>query len=610
MNVTDVYTIDFETYYSSEYSLGKITTQEYILDKQFQIIGVGISKNREEATWHSFDNLDDYAKLLAPLHGSVVMAHNAAFDCGILGLLFDIKPSVILDTLSMAKPIFGLTVGGSLKALAEKYKIGVKGTEVVDAKGKRLEDFTPEELAKYGEYCKNDVELTNKLYPLLKKHTNRSELRVIDKTVRMFTEPRLILDTELLIDAYELERAYKRELLIKCGTSRAVLMSNPQFAEELKRRGVEPPMKKNPKGKDTFAFAKADKEFISLLSHEDESIRNLVEARLGLKSTINETRMKRLIDLSALGPLCVPLGYCGALTTWRWSGQDGLNLQNLPSRGDNTIRKAIRAPEGHVLVVADSSNIELRTVHTMAGQQDTVKKLRAGVDLYKDFAADLFGVPFDEVTKEQRFVGKVAHLSLGYQSGWATFKDMVRQFGGHISEPESKKTVNAYRGKYRYIKGLWDDSSRLIRGMRDDQKFVLPYMESVYSRSNMLVTPPSHYIQYPQLDVGPGNYGPEYTYKSRRGKGTETVKLYGGKVTENLCQHISRNILAEQFVTISNRFPVALMVHDEFILVVPEDEAEEALRWTLEIMSESPTWWPEIPLSAEGDIAERYGDAK
>lgn len=609
----DVYTVDFETYYDKQYSLSKMPTQAYIASELFEIIGVSIAKNDAPPVWYSFDwftaeGVDNYADVLAPLDGAVVLAHNAAFDLAICHEYFDIVPQMILDTMSMARPLHGISVGGSLKALAQKYKIGEKGTEVVAALGKRRKDFTRDELAAYGNYCVTDVTLTRDLYRHLAKRTSRAELTVIDRTIRMFTEPKLELDAELLEEAIQEEREAKQRLVDECPVSVDQLMSNPKFADALMFYGVQPPMKTSPAtGKETYAFAKSDAAFIDLQEHPNPMVRALVAARLASKSTLNETRMQKLIDLSKLGALRVPLRYCGALTTWRWSGEDGLNLQNLPNRGDNTIRRAMKAPRGHKLVVVDSSNIELRTNHCLAGQQDTIEKLIAGKDLYKDFAATLYGVPVDEVTKEQRFVGKVAHLSLGYGCGWRKFQDMVRQYGGSLSDEEAENIVTTWRKTFRQVVRSWyDGADQLLKAMSRGGDFALPSAPFVRTMGGLLITPPRHYIQYPKLRLREDGY----VYDSKKYRTQVETKIYGGKTIENLCQHISRNILAEQLVTISDRYPVALMVHDEFVAVVPEDEAEEALEWMIEVMSTSPDWWPDIPLAAEGDIAERYGDAK
>ena len=618
----DLYTVDFETYYDKEYSLAKMTMQEYIMDSRFEAIGVSIQKNDEPPVWHTHDwfsnaGLKHYQEVVAPLNGQPVVSHNAMFDMGILAHHFDVRPSVILDTLSMARPIYGLTVGGSLKALATKFRIGAKGTEVLDALGKRRADFDAAELDAYGKYCMNDVALTYQLFKLMKKHTSTTELKVIDQTIRMFTEPRLILDDTLLRSALAEVQSGKSALLEEVGLPRSFVMSNQKLATLLEALGVEVPTKTSPTtGRETLAFAKSDKEFVALKDHEVPLVGRLVEARLANKSTINESRMEKFIAMSDLGPLWVPLSYCGAIGTWRWSGMDGLNMQNLPNRADKTMRRAIMAPKGHSLVVVDSSNIELRTNHTLAGQQDVVQALREGRDLYIEFAAGLYDRSIEDLTEaykaddptanRQRFVGKVAHLLLGYQGGWRKFKEMARIMGTDIEDDEAERIVQTWRRTYSRVKKMWYDCDKMIAAIHSKSEYALPSAPFVRTVGGVLLTPPNHYLHYPELrrdDDG-------FVYTSRRGRGTETVTLYGGKLVEHLCQHISRNILAEQLVTISQRYKVAMMVHDEFVMVVPDDEAEEALDFALKVMSTSPDWWPEIPLSAEGAIAKRYGDAK
>jgi len=612
--MTDFYTIDFECYYDQTYSLAKITTQQYIMSEKFEVIGVSIAKNGGDPQWHSYDwfNPDDvvkYDEVLKKLDGAIVLAHNARFDVGILSYWFEVTPAVILDTMSMAKPLHGLTVGGSLKALADKYRIGVKGAEVIGALGKQRADMIDDgTLDAYGEYCNNDVTLCRTLYGKLIKHTNKSELKVIDKTVRMFTEPSLMLDADLLSESLTAEVAAKSELLDAAGVPRETVMSNAKLTKVLEALDVAVPTKTSPTtGATVAAMAKSDKEFVALTEHKIPLVRRLVKARLSNKSTINTTRMEKFLTLSELGPLWVPLSYCGAVGTWRWSGDDGLNMQNLPSRGENTMRRAIMAPEGHKLVVVDSSNIELRTNHTLAGEQKVIDALREGRDLYKEFAGEsLYNCAVEDVTKDQRFVGKVAHLLLGYQGSWPKFQDMARQMGTFIDDDESQRIVNTWRSTYGAVPRLWRDAEKLIDSMLDGIPGELPTASFVKAKRNLLITPPHHFLQFPGLQRTMDGV----TYQSRRGRGTETVYLYGGKLVENLCQHISRNILAEQFITISERYKVALMVHDEFVMVVPEDDAEEALSFGIEVMSTSPEWWPEIPLSAEGAIADRYGDAK
>ena len=245
----DLITLDFETFYDKDFSLSKLTTEEYIRDPRFQIIGVGVKVNDSETEWASgtYEEIEGF--LSDPFFdwaNSMVLAHNTLFDGAILSWLFDIKPKVWADTLSIGRAIHGVEVSGSLKALAERYDIGEKGTEVLDAKGKRREDFTEAELSRYGDYCINDVELTYKLFSRMLKGFPKQELKIIDATLRMFTEPVLELDLGLLEAHLENVKDRKDELMLEAGVSKEDLMSNEKFAELLRQNGVEPPTKISP----------------------------------------------------------------------------------------------------------------------------------------------------------------------------------------------------------------------------------------------------------------------------------------------------------------------------------------------------------------------------
>lgn len=318
----DIITIDMETYYDRDYSLSKMTTEAYIRDPRFEIIGVGIKVNDTETDWYSgadapgFLNAIDYTN-------AAILCHNTAFDGAILSWHCGIKPKLWLDTLSMARPLHSMTVGGSLKALATYYKLGAKGDEVVRAMGMRRKDFTREQMRAYADYCVQDVELTYKLFKKLMRQFPKEELLVIDQTIRMYTEPQLELDTDVLEHHLAAIHERKTKLLEKLGgeeRAKKFLMSNPKFASLLQAMGVQPPMKVSPTtGKQTFAFAKNDTAFTALLDHPKAAVRTIVEARLGTKSTIEETRTKRFLEIAERGPLPVPLLYYGA-HTGRFSG--------------------------------------------------------------------------------------------------------------------------------------------------------------------------------------------------------------------------------------------------------------------------------------------------
>ena len=316
-----VLTIDFESHSDSDYSLSRLTTEEYIRSPRFEVIGVSVKVESEPPRWFSGNLSDTYKWLLRfPWATSIAVAHNAAFDMAILNWIFDIRPARIADTLSMARAIDGPDAGNSLAKLAERHGLGVKGNEVINALGKRRLDFSPAELARYGEYCCNDGDLTYDLFNKLATGFPLAELRTIDLTIRMFTEPVLGLDREVLEDHLGQVLDRKAKLLDGVGISSEDLMSNDKLARVIADLSVHPPTKISPTtGKEAWAFAKNDEGFKALLEHEDERVQGIVAARLGIKSTLEETRTQRFIDISKRGTLPVPLRYYAA-HTGRWGG--------------------------------------------------------------------------------------------------------------------------------------------------------------------------------------------------------------------------------------------------------------------------------------------------
>lgn len=439
-------TLDFETAYSKkDYSLSKMTTEEYINDPRFEVIGVSAKIDDGPAVWKTGDREYLKQQLGKPEWWADVgvICHNAIFDGAILAWKFGIVPRMYFDTLSMARPKHNANAGGSLKKLAEHYGIGAKGAEVGDADGLWLKDFPAAQLAQYGEYCKNDVELTYKLFQrLLEDGFPKNELRLIDRTIRMYTQPMLELDPRMIRMEIENEQARKDALMAKLDNiGIEQLGSNPKFAEVLRSLGVEPPMKLSAKksaraGHDVYdyAFAKGDADFVALLNHDDPTVVAAVEARMGSKSTLRATRAQRFLGIATrMRKLPVPLGYYNA-HTGRYGGLDGVNLQNLPraSKKDpasGLLRKAIVAPEGYVLVVCDLSQIEARLLVWMSGQQDKVEAFAQKRDVYSEQAAVIYGRPVDRRNNpgdfEAGFVGKCVTLGCGYGLGAPKFSSMI-----------------------------------------------------------------------------------------------------------------------------------------------------------------------------------------
>jgi DNA polymerase I-like protein with 3'-5' exonuclease and polymerase domains len=608
----DLITIDFETFYSQDFSLSKMTTEAYVRDPRFEVIGVSVKVNNGRTEWASgtHEQLKNYFSGFA-WGDSMVLAHNTMFDGAILSWLFDIHPRVWADTLCIGRAVHGVEVGGSLKALAERYQIGVKGTEVLDAKGKRRVDFTDEELDKYGDYCINDVELTYKLFGIMGKKFPRQELRVIDLTLRMFIEPMLDLDLGLLEQHLEDTKDIKDKLLLDAGVDKKDLMSNPKFAELLRGVGVIPPMKTSPTtGKETYAFAKSDEAFKALLEHEDVRVQALVNARLGNKSTLEETRTQRFIDISKRGLLPVPVRYYAA-HTGRWGGADKINLQNLPNRGPNgkKLKKSMIAPDGYVLIDCDSSQIEARVLAWLAGQGDLTEAFRVGDDVYKKMAMSIYGVNREEdVTKDQRFVGKTTILGAGYGMGAVRFKEQLQSFGFDMDLDEARRVISVYREANFKITTLWRDAGYMLENMArgDSVQFGLDGVVAVDATKKAIMLPSGLFMRYDELAGEQGERGVEYTYKVRRGRN----RIYGGKVIENVCQAVARCIIGEQMLKIAKRYRVVLTVHDSVVCCVPEEEVVEAQEYIESCMRWTPHWAAGMPVNCESGIGKSYGDCE
>jgi len=608
----DLITVDFETYYDKKFSLSKMTTEEYVRDPQFEVIGVGIKVNNGPTEWASgtHEQINEYLHTF-DWADAMVLAHNTIFDGAILSWLFDIHPRVWADTLCIARALHGVEVSGSLKALVERYDIGAKGTEVLNALGKRRVDFTEEELSRYGDYCINDVELTYKLFGLMGRDFPRQELKIIDLTLRMFIEPMLDLDLGLLEQHLEDTKELKDKLLADAGVDKKDLMSNPKFAGLLEILGVAPPMKTSlTTGKETYAFAKSDEGFKALLEHEDVRVQTLVNARLGNKSTLEETRTQRFIDISKRGLLPVPVKYYAA-HTGRWGGADKINLQNLPSRGPNgkKLKKSMIAPDGYMLIDCDSSQIEARVLSWLAGQDDLTQAFHVGDDVYKKMAMSIYGVNRPEdVTKDQRFVGKTTILGAGYGMGAVRFKDQLQSFGFDMELDEARRVINIYRETNFQITRLWNDASHTIRCMEQGMgtELGIKGVISIDPTVSGIILPSGLQMRYADLRGEQGERGVEYTYKVRRGRN----RIYGGKVIENVCQAVARCIIGEQMLKIGKRYRVVLTVHDSVVCCVPEDEVEEAQRYIEGCMRWLPDWAEGLPIDCESGVAKSYGDCE
>lgn len=650
-----IYTLDFESFYSKEYRLSKLTTESYVRDARFRTHMVGLKKDNGPTVCLT----DTQFRSIAPrLHfeGSAILCHHAHFDGLILSHHYGVHPKLFLDTLSMARAVWPNAKGNSLKAIAERCEFPPKGTELENTLGKEI--LNPQEWLRLAEYCKRDVDITRMIFDKLKAEFPLSELLLIDLTVKMFTEPVLEMNIPMLAEERNNEIKRKQDLLDRCGGDRAVLASNPKFAALLESIGIIPPLKLSPaalkKGgeKWTYAFGKADEGFKALLNSEDEAVRSLCEARVGVKSTINETRAGRFLDTASRGASPVYLTYYGA-HTGRYSGGDKCNWQNMTR--SSSLRLAVEAPEGHVLVVADLSQIEARVLASFAGEETLLESFRQAdaqgeegtTDVYTDMAARVFQQPVTKQDKGLRQLGKACVLGMGYSMGWAKFQEMQRvgmlgappnvfgeemleTLGGNIdsflfrnkaaadkSLPPgwenrtqehyihcacSKAIVDLYRHSNPNIVDLWDTANTALAYCLEGTPFQFGEAPKILVGLQEMILPNGMKLRYGGLKQEKTRRGVQYT---KQGKNFPE-KVYGGLVVENLTQAIARIIMTDAMLKIKKRYRIVLTVHDELVCCVPEVQATECYRFMIECLTAPPKYMPDIPLNAAGGWAKNY----
>lgn len=614
-----IVTVDFETYYADDYSLSSMQTDAYILDPRFEVIGVGVKVDSAPTDWFSGTRAEVYNWLHAiDWSDSAILAHHAQFDGFILTQHFDIRPKLWLDTLSMFRALYPYLPSASLAAMSAHLRLGAKGNEVVQAKNKRRTDFSSEELAAYGSYCRNDVELTYAAFKQMLHGVPAQEISIIDMNVRMFVEPMLQLDVPKLTEYRDTILATKRQLQEDSGFARDVLMSNDKFAEALRHFGIDPPMKVSKRtGKSAYAFAKTDEDFVDLLEYPDSRVQALVAARLGNKSTIAETRAEKFIETASRGRgFPIYLNYWGARVTGRDSGGNSINTQNLPSRGkDKVLREAIVAPRGFVIVVGDSSNIELRVNLTMSGHTDYLDRIRmydtqgdaATSDLYCEFASELYGREILKENKLERTIGKIAELSLGYGAGAEAFRRMLfAQAGIRWELDQCQPVVDLYRERHPKVRRLWNFCHDTVIQAIASGNALLPvdYAGWFFTTDEGLTIINQLGIHYHNLRRSAEG---EWEYDV----GRKVSRLYGPKMVENMSQHAARHVVMWQAARFSQRYPVVLKVHDEIVSCVPEDQGDECAAYLLECLRTAPDWCNGLlPLNGEVGIGRTYAEAK
>jgi len=633
------------------------TNEEYVRDPRFKAWGLSWKVLGDDAApvWVTRKDLPEFFASF-DWSRTAVVAQNALFDVSIMSWHYNAKPAFIFDTLSMGRALRGVEVGNSLKKLAELFNLPPKGDGLTPSEN--ILDELPADVEEIlADYCCHDTWLCEQIFLRLIEGYPAKELRLIDMTLKMYTNAMLVLDPTMLADAILEEKEQREALLQKLGVDESALASNPKFAEILVTMGVVPPKKiSKTTGKEALALAKNDALFQTMLNGDREDLARLCEARLSVKSTTERTRAQRFLDISGRGPLPVPLSYYGA-STGRWTASKGsaINMQNL-KRG-SFLRKAIMAPVGHQLVVGDLSQIEPRVLAWLADYTDMLDIFRAGGDPYATFGARMFNIPglSKESHPDLRQSAKSALLGCGYGLGWASFATQL--LVGFLGAPPvrydlafaktlgitgqhaqkfldwevnvekleaiphtcttkelvihclaTKAIIDRYRATATPVVAFWDLMDSILEdSLYKGKEYTF---KCLTFKKGQIILPSGMPINYPGLNVErktdekTGKMRTEWTYGEKRNT------LYGGKITNNVTQGVARCVMTDGMLRTSKRYFVAGTVHDEQIVVVPDADVEEAKTWVLAQMTMEPRYMPGIPLNADGGAHRRYGLAK
>ncbi len=610
--------IDFETFYSQDYTLTKLSTEDYVYDPRFEVILVGIKINDEKPYWVTGTKAQIKAHLdTLELEKCAVCAHNMPFDGLILAVHFGIICGMYLDTLALAqaqlKP-FNRSI--SLDSCLKHLDLGVtKGTAVHNMKGRTRESLSKHEMNEYGDYCTTDCEGEFRLFKYLAPQVPKSELEIIDLTIRMYLQPTLRLCPKLLPELLAETRAKQLQVLnsLPADVQKADLMSNVKFAEALERYGAEPPTKISPTtGEVAFAFNKTDpawKEFEEEWE-DDPIISAMIKSRLSAKSTIEESRLQRLLNISNQYPhFRIPLKYYAA-HTGRYGGTEGINVQNFPRVDKSRMRFAVLAPPDHVVLAADLAQIEARITAWLAGQQDLLDAFRNGDDIYSQFATRAYGIetvkdrsPED---KKRRFVGKTCILGLGFGMGAPRLKATLRKDGMKFELPDCHKFVNTYRDSFWKIPTLWTQLERYIPLMATGQGVAT--VGPVTFAKHSIILPNGMALVYNNVRHHKSEKYTGYVYNFAG----ETRTLWGGKVCENIVQALARILVMEHMLAIKQTIGLrpALQQHDELDYVVHEQYAEKVAAVITKLMRRAPSWAPDLPVNVEVNYGRSLGHCK
>jgi hypothetical protein len=637
--------VDHESFYSSKigYSLRKIDIPTYLCSPLFENTCCAFKENDKPAFTVDGPDIPKYLAQLPDPKGITVYGHNLLFDASLTSWRYGWTAGMYICTLALSRQTIAKDLRSlSLENVARHLGVGEKGKTIVKVDGMRRADIIAAGLwDEYLGYAGVDIELAYgvmmKLLPLVPPE----ELVIADEVLRMAIEPSFLLNQPLL-EAHLQDVIHQKEvkvakaMLASGMRDKSELMSNDKFAALLESLGVEPPRKISPvTRKVTYAFAKTDDGMKELLEHDDPVVAAVVAARLGVKSTQDETRTARMLNISrcvypALGTgwLPVALKVSGA-HTHRLSGEWKLNCQNYPRNKPelppcaafpegrpaikSKLREALCAPLGYLVLTGDESQIEARMTACFSGQWDLVKQFADKLDPYSLMATKMFGRVITKADIGERFCGKTCVLSAQYGVGHKKYRASIKHLAWEqagieldLTLEEAEHIINVYRRETPEITRMRKRLDDILGMMAQPGCNI--QIGPVHFGYQEITGPTGLKLYYKDLQYAPG-VGWIYTYQGR------TKYIYGGKLLENIIQFLARCVVMLAMLRL--RRPMrelgarrALQAHDELVYVVPEAQIEPAKLLLREELTRRVEWMPALPVACDIGVGINYADAK
>jgi len=650
---TTMLVVDFETYFDKDYTLSKMSIPEYINDPRFEFTGVGWAEIKPGQEWQPrfvgaplvMDRIGAYllAKYGKNLEDITVVIQNVHFDAYILKHKFGIVPPYVVD-VKMLSHNREARASARLKDIAKRLGLPSKG-DTMQFIGLRWADMTLEQKQALNTYCCGDVTdegmAAEKMLPLISNP--HIELPLMRHTLKLWLESPLRFNFDLARTLMGDMGTLLNEKVKAVGGDLKLLGSPIQLAEAILaampegertlplKRGKPTPRMVTLTGMPGMipTFAKNDEGLQALAEHPVQAVRDLVEARLAVKSWPGHIKrigsMYRMAEANG-GTLPIPLTYYGG-HTGRWSGSEKINVQNLGSKSHkliNKIRELITAPPGYSLLVVDYAQIEARYLAWAAGQRDLIEAFGRAEDVYSLFATKIFQARVRKPHKDdiaalaallfiRRAFGKEGILGCGYGMGGAKFFGRMKENSalrekieaGEYDAMMATRVVQTYRKTYPAIPKYWGEVETNFKyAMRN------PGVERCTTEDGLTFTgsgssvymklPSGRTMRYPNCRLIQGAKGEEIHWKYGH--------LWGGSITENMDQAACRDILAEAILRCEGQgCPIIYHCHDELMSISPDYRAKKDLEWMMSLMRVVPDWCKGMPLDYEGQIMKVYG---